>query len=169
MKTLFACLLLLTSASVCIGQAPDKNTWGDAFNSVGATLELREFARAEVGGQKVVSYSMIATGLPKDAEYSLWTRLVGGDPHAVAAAFIDKDGLVVNVLADPIHKIAEDPINLRVVAGKGEPKQFALVSNDGRYRVFGEAVPFPIENAAGPCHVSAIMQAANYSAVKIVV
>jgi hypothetical protein len=36
--------------------------------------------------------------------------LVGSDPQSVANAFINKDGLVVNVLADPAHGVAEDPI-----------------------------------------------------------
>ena len=92
---------------------------------------------------------------------------MGGDPQGVANAFINKDGLVVNALPDPAHQIAEDPINLKVVAGRGEPKQFALISNDGRYRAFGQSIPFPIENNMGSCHLSAVMQAANYNAVLI--
>ena len=69
----------------------------------------------------------------------------------------------------PFTKIAEDPINLKVVAGRGEPKQFAVISNDGRYRAFGQSVPFPIENTVGSCHISATKLAANYSSVFIVV
>lgn len=75
--------------------------------------------------------------------------LVGSDPQSVANAFINKDGLVVNVLADPAHGVAEDPINLKVVAGRGEPKLFGVISDDGRFRVFAEVVPFPIEDSAG--------------------
>src|SRR5215469_674127 len=169
MKTIIAFLISFVSSTASFGQVPDKNEWGEKFNSNGATLVLKESGRTRINGQTVVSYSLFASGLPKDVDYTLWTRLVGRDPQGVANAFINKDGLVVNVLADPAHKIAEDPINLKVVAGIGEPKQFALISNDGRYRVFGQSVPFPIENTVGACHISATMLAANYSAVFIVV
>jgi hypothetical protein len=42
---------------------------------------------------------VFVSGLPKDVEYTLWTRLAGRDPQSVADALISKDGLVVNVLA----------------------------------------------------------------------
>lgn len=48
-------------------------------------------------------------------------------------------------------------------------KKFALISNDGHYRAFGQVVPFPIENVAGPCHISAEMQAPNYFTVLVAV
>ena len=38
------------------------------------------------------------------------------------------------------RKVAEDAINLKVVAGKGEPKRFAVISNDGEHRVFGQVI-----------------------------
>jgi len=168
MKTIIAFLISFVSSTTFLGQVPDKNEWGEKFNSKGAMLVLKESGRTRINGQTLVSYSLFASGLPKDVDYTLWTRLVGGEPQGVANAFVNKDGLVVNVLADPVHKIAEDPINLKVVAGRGEPKQFALISNDGRYRAFGQSVPFPIENTVGSCHISATMLAANYSAVFIV-
>jgi hypothetical protein len=38
------------------------------------------------------------------------------------------------------RKVAEDAINLKVVAGKGEPKRFAVISNDGEQGVFGQVI-----------------------------
>lgn len=169
MKTLTTLLISCVLSMACLAQTPDKNEWGEKFNSDGARLVLKELGRNRANGQTVITYRMFSSGLPKDAEYTLWTRVGSGDPQGVATAYINKDGLVVNILADPAHNIAEDPINLKVVAGKGEPKRFALVSSDGHYRVFGQVVPFPIENTAGPCHISVVMLAANYSAVLIVV
>lgn len=168
MKTVI-CVFLSCFSFTCLGQIPDKREWGEKLNSNGARLVLKESGRSRMKGQTVVSYALFASGLPKDIEYALWMRLVGGEPQGVAAAFINKDGLVVNVLADPAHKVAEDPINLKVVAGRGEPKQFALISNDGQYRVFGQAVPFPIESTVGSCHISAEMLAANYSTVLVTI
>src|SRR6516162_281571 len=117
MKTIIAFLISFVSSTTSLGQVPDKNEWGEKFNSKGAMLVLKESGRTRINGRTVVSYGLFASGLPKDVDYTLWTRLVGGEPQGVANAFVNKDGLVVNVLADPVHKIAEDPINLKVVAG----------------------------------------------------
>ena len=169
MKTLIVSLVCCVLSVACLGQTSEKFEWGEKHNSDGATLLLKETGRNRANGQTVITYNLYVAGLPKDVDYTLWTRLVGDNPQPVADAFINKDGLVVNVLADPAHNVAEDPINVRVVAGRGEPKLFALIANDGRYRVFGQVVPFPIENASGPCRISATMTGQNYSGVLVVV
>jgi hypothetical protein len=167
MKTVIALLLCSVLSVRCFGQLKDSIDWGEKFNSIGATLVLKETGRARVNGQTVVTYHMFASGLPKNVDYTLWLRLVGSEPQTVADAYINKDGLVVNVLADPAHNVAEDPIDLKVFAGRGEPKRIGVISNDGRYRVFAEVVPFPIENAVGPCKISATMMVPNYAGVQI--
>jgi hypothetical protein len=93
---------------------------------------VKEIDRARVNGQTVVKYHLFVSNLPKDSEYTLWWKLPGTEPQTVASAFINKDGLVVNVLADPTNNVAEDSIDLIVVAGRGEPKEFGLISNDGK-------------------------------------
>jgi hypothetical protein len=152
-----------------LGQTSEKLEWGEKYNSDGATLLLKEIGRNRPNGQTVITYNLYVAGLPKDVEYTLWTRLVGNKPQAVADAFVNKDGLVVSVLSDSAHNVTEDPINLKVVAGRGEPKLFAVIANDGRYRVFGQVVPFPIENTSGPCRISATMAGQNYIGVSVVV
>src|SRR6266478_2458577 len=169
MKTLVALLVCHVLCTASFAQTQDKMDWGEKFNSNRATLVAIEGGRTRVNGQTVVTYNLFASGLPRDVEYTLWVKLVGSDPEAGPDAFINKDGLIVNVLSDPAHNVAEDPINLKVVAGRGEPKQFAVIANDGRYRVFGQVVPFPIENAGGPCNISATMMGPNYSGVFVVV
>jgi hypothetical protein len=167
MKTVLTLLVCCIVSVFCFGQLKDKIDWGEKFNSTGATLILKEIGRNRANGQTVITYNMFASGLPKDVGYSLWMRLVGSDPRSVADAFINKDGLVVNILADPEHGVAEDPINLKVVAGRGEPKGFGVISDDGRFRVFVEVVPYPIENSDGPCKLSATMMAADYLMVQV--
>jgi hypothetical protein len=169
MKTLTALLVCCVLCATCFPQAESKMDWGEKFNSNGATLVVKEGGRSRVNGKTVITYNLFVSGLPRDAEYTLWMKLVGSNPQAVANAFINKDGLIVNVLSDPAHNIAEDPINLKVVAGRGEPKQFAVIANDGRQRVFGQVVPFPIERASGPCNISATMMGPNYNGVSVVV
>jgi hypothetical protein len=135
--------------------------WGDARSEEGG--------RSRVNGHTIIAYNLIATGLPRDVNCTLWMKPVGNNPQAVADAFINKNGLVVNLLADPAHNVAEDPINLKVVAGRGEPKQFAVISNDGQYQAFGQVVPFPMEKTGGACNISVTMAGANYSGVFVVV
>jgi hypothetical protein len=166
-KTLIALLACCALSLPCWGQTNVE--WGEKFNSAGANLVVKETGRVRTNGQTVITYNLFVSGLPKEAEYTLWTKLPGTNPQGVADAFINKDGLVVNVLADPEHNVAEDPINLKVVAGRGEPKQFAIISNDEKYRVFGQVIPFPIATESGPCSISVTMMGPNYSAVYIVV
>lgn len=169
MKTIGRLFTLGVLAAVGFAQTQDKIEWGEKFNSDGATLILKEIGRTRIKNQTVITYNAFASGLPKDVDYTLWTRLVGSEPQAVADAYINKDGLVVNILADPARNIAEDPINIKVFAGLGEPKNFGLIANDGHVRAFGQVVPFPIENKAGQCSISATMSMPNYFMVSIVV
>ena len=167
MKTLAALLLCYLLSTSCFAQTEDKMDWGEKFNSNGATLLVKEVGRSRVNGLTVITYNLFASGVPGDIDYSLWVKPVGSNPQAVADAYINKNGLIVNLLADPAHHVAEDPMNLRVFAGRGEPKRFAVIANDGSYRAFGQVVPFRIENSSGPCHISATMVEPNYSAVLI--
>ena len=169
MKTLAALLLCYFLCIACFSQTEGKMDWGEKFNSNGATLVVKERGRSRLNGQTVITYNLFASGLPRDVEYTLWMKPVGSNPQAVADAFINKDGLVVNVLADPARNVAEDPINLKVVAGRGEPKQFAVIANDGQHRAFGQVIPFPIEKTNGPCSISVTMTGPNYSGVLVVV
>jgi hypothetical protein len=169
MKTIIALFVCGISSVACFGQMKDQMEWGEKFNSNGTALILKEVGRNRASGQTVITYRLFASGLPRDGEYTLWMRLVGSNPQAGADAFINKDGMVVSVLSDPAHNVAEDPINVKVVAGRGEPKQFALIANDGRYRVFGQVVPFPIEKTTGACSISATMMGQNYIGVLVVV
>jgi len=169
MKVSIALVASCLLSVACLGQTSDKMEWGEKFNSDGAQLALKEAGRNRANGQTVITYKMFVSGLPKDVEYTLWVRPVGSNPQAVADAYINKEGLVVSVLSDPAHNVSEDPIDLKVVAGRGEPKQFGVISNDGRYKVFGQVIPFPIENMAGSCRISAAMLGQYYSEVLIVV
>jgi hypothetical protein len=165
--------MLVTLLASCVLSLPcwgqTNAEWGEKYDSPGATMVVKELGRVRTNGQTVVTYHLFVSGLPKDLNYVLWWKLPGTNPQTVADAFINKDGLIVNVLADPAHNIAEDPIDLKVVGGRGELKQFGLVSDDAKYRVFGQVVPFPIATTSGPCSISATMMGPGYSMVYIVV
>ena len=137
--------------------------WMRGANSPGSILSLKETGRSAFQGRTVVSYRLFASGLPKGQHFTLWTWILGSEPKATADAFINADGLVVNRLGDATHK--EDPIDLRTFAGRGEPKRFALTSDDWNLQAFGEAVPFPIEQTSNGCKLSVETSAPDYSAV----
>lgn len=161
------CIALLSCALRCEGQVPPRDRWGEKFNSPGATLTYKEIGRTTMLGKTVITYNLFAAGLPKGEHYTLCTMNIGTDPGARADAYLNETGKVVNVLADPEHHVAEDPINLKVAAAKGEPLQFALVSDDRQLQAFTQIIPFPIEKDAGSGHLTAIETAPYYVAMFI--
>ena len=152
----------------CFAQSlPSRDQWGEKFNSPGAKLSYKEIGRTKIQGRTVITYNLFASGLPKDQHYVLCILNVGSDPQAVADAYLSSDGKVVSVLADPTRHVAEDPINAKVFGGKGEPIQFALISDDEHLRAFAQIIPFPMDEAAGPCHLSVIETGPYYFGVLI--
>lgn len=146
---------------------PNRDHWAETFNSPGARLSYKEIDRVKVQSRTVITYNLFADGLPKDKHYVLCVLNVGSEPRAVADAYLNADGKVVNVLADPAHHVSEDPINAKVFGGRGEPIQFALISDDDQSRAFTRIVPFPLEETAGPCHLSLLETGPYYSVVLI--
>ena len=133
MKSTLWHILALSALSLnCAAQGvPSSQEWGEKFNTANSKLVLIETGRSVSNGRSVVTYDLFASGLPRDAQYTLWTRLIGSEPQAAADALLNDKGKAVSLLADPEQHIAEDPINLKVFAGKGEPRQVALISKDG--------------------------------------
>ena len=146
---------------------PSSDHWGETFNTPSAKLSFKEIERATVQGRTVITYNLFASGLPKDKHYVLCVLNVGSEPRGVADAYLNGEGKVVNVLADPAHHVSEDPINAKVFGGKGEPIQFALISDDDQARAFTQIVPFPLEETAGPCHLSLIETGPYYLGVLV--
>ena len=141
------------------------DNWTKDTNSPGSTLTLKETGRDIVNGSTVVSYRLFASGLSKEQHFTLWIWTLGSEPQAVADAFINPDGLVVNRLGDVAHNVSEDPINVRLVAGLGERKRVALTSDDWTLQAFAGAIPFPLEKSANGCRLSVEMTAPDYAGV----
>jgi len=154
-RIVFVPLVCLLAASCLAQNAPSRDQWGEQFNSPGAKLTYKETGRTRTPEKTVITYNLFVSGLPKNAHYVLWVLHVGDDPQAISDADWNDEGKLVRVLADPGHHIAEDPIGAKVSGGKGEPTQFALISDDNQSRAFAEIIPFPMEVNQGPCHLSA--------------
>jgi hypothetical protein len=163
------CLVMLAcgvSLLECSAQVvPGRDRWGEKYNSPGAKLTYKEIGRTRIQDRTVITYNLFASGLSKDGHYVLCVLNVGSDPQATTDAYLNEEGKVVNLLADPSHYTAEDPINLKVFGGKGEPIQFALISDDDRSRAFAQIVPFPMEETSGPCHLTAIETGPYYAGI----
>ncbi len=167
-KLCFTLFFATIFSSVLSGQ--DKqftDDWTKGANSPGSTLTLKETGRAIVDGSTVVSYRLFASGLPRAQHFTLWQWTLGSEPQAVADAFINPDGLVVNRLADMTQNISEDLINLRMVGGRGERKRVALTSDDWTLQAFAGAIPFPLEKTGNGCKLSVEMTAPDYAAVVV--
>lgn len=171
-KTTFLSVTLLTFSAIvmCKGQTTiTRDHWGEKFNSPGTQLTYKETAHTSVQGRTVITYNLYASGLPKDQHCVLWVLNVGDDPRGNADAYLNEEGKVVNVLADPEHHVKEDPIDMKVFGGKAEPIGVALISDDGALTVFAQIIPFPMEKTSGPCHLSLVQRAPYYSVVSIAV
>jgi hypothetical protein len=108
---------------------PGRDQWSEKSNSPGAKLTYKEIGLARIQDRTVIYLPSVCV-LPKDGHYVLCVLNVGSDPRATTDAYLNEEGKVVNILADPAHHTAEDPINLKVFGRKGEPIQFALISDD---------------------------------------
>ena len=87
---------LLSVAACCAQTVPSRDQWGEKFNSHGAKLTYREIGRTTIQGRTVITYNLFASGIPKDQHYALCILNVGNDPKAVADAYLNGDGEVVN-------------------------------------------------------------------------
>jgi hypothetical protein len=164
--TVLATLISVFLCSSAVAQtAPPREKWSERFNSTGAKLTYRETGRTRVQGATVVTYNLFASGLPRDRDYVLWLLGLGKEPQTIADAYVNPEGKIVNVLADPQRHVAEDPIDLKVAGGKGEPFNFALVSDDDQWQAFTQIIPFPVEESAGPCRLSLVQTAPLHFAV----
>src|SRR5277367_2931117 len=163
------CFILLVTASLtcAAGGTFSNDDWGERFNTAGTKLVIKEAGRSRIEGRTIVVYELFASGFPLNLKYSLWMRLVESSPQLAADALLNSDGRVVSRVADLAHGVAEDPINLKVFAGRGEPKELALISTDGKFRAFGQVIPFPLDSFNKGCHLSAVMTGANYRGVYI--
>ena len=167
--SLFLCAVVICAADCLAQGAPGQDKWSEKFNSSGAKLTYKQTGREFAGGRTVLTYNLFATGLPRDQKYVLWTWGITTGPRAIADAYLNGDGKVVNVRADREAHVNEDPIDLRISGAKGEPVRFALVSADGTLHAFTRIIPFPMEKDSGACHLSVIELAPNYAGVQMVV
>ena len=149
-----------------------QKNWGPTMNSPGAAITLKEMSRQNMNGPTGITYRLFATGMPKDKLYSLVT--VSFDLRPVTnLQGITLDDLGVAICAgsrpDTCGDAAKpnDPIDLIILAAKGESKRFGLISSDGQNKAFVSVTPFPIEGKDRGCSVDVTLLLAHGEAVLI--
>jgi hypothetical protein len=142
-----------------------------ALHSPGAAVSLKETSREKAGSITGVKYRFVATGFPKDQVYNILNTSFDLQPRVnLDGVTLDDSGQAVcagrdDTCGDP--KKPNDPIDLIMVAAKGEPMRISLVSEDGRINASTYVVPFPIVGSDRGCSVEAILLMRNAEAVLV--
>jgi hypothetical protein len=136
--------------------------WGPKMNSSGVDMELRKTGEGQSDGGTFVSYQLRAHGVKDHQTYSLVTWEIQDWQPKVAMNGITFDNSGRAICAGQpgtcgTQKNPNDPIELVVYARSGEPKRFALISEDGKQKAVALVVPFPIESSDRGCSLSAML------------
>lgn len=148
-----------------------QRNWGAKMNSPGASISLKETSRKSTGRQTVVFYRIMTSGMPKEELYSLVLTSFDLQPKSVLEGIsLDESGQAVcsgrqGACGDPAKP--DDPIDLGLVAAKGEPKRFSLVSADGQVKAFTYVIPFPVRGTERGCSIEEVLLLQNAEAVLI--
>ena len=133
------------------------------INPQGIHLCFVQFDKRKVGGHNMVVYRGYAPGVATDQQYALITWPIGGQMQIVAnQVWINNHGLLMCAQPTKEEQNADsvsekDEIDFVVEAGKGEPKRFALVSQDPKLVIPGTLVPYPLEAKDKACSMQALL------------
>ncbi|HEY4359177.1 MAG TPA: hypothetical protein VGN16_25745 [Acidobacteriaceae bacterium] len=136
--------------------------WGPESNPSGMSFSLRIVNRSD----QALAVGMTTTGLPKDQTYTLMSWPIG-QPQAIVAG----EGVSLNDLGIPVctsgpgacqSEKPNEPINLAIPRTiPGEPVRLALISHDGKLKVFARLIPEPLANTDRGCTLNAIVLEPN--------
>ncbi len=158
--TLCVLLPLLCCVSLPLAaQSFNEDAWGR--NSPGVALQTAEGPREPTASGTQLTYMLAGKGFPSNLTYALWGWIPGRKPQMAidGVTFNAKGLLVCNPTSASCKGEAPDaPIKIKTTAVLGEPKRFAVVSDDGRVAGFTEVVPFPIEATSKNCKVSVVRE-----------
>jgi len=142
-----------------------QKNFGKKMNSPGVELSLEETTRSHAADRTLVRYRLYGTGLPSKTTFALMQVQIDGSVTQVM------DGVTLDASGQAICAGREgtcqgngpnDPIDLVVYAGKGEPKRFGLVSDDEAHvKGFVGVVPFPNATTDKGCRLESIIGTPN--------
>lgn len=162
LRTAVCALLLLLCCILTLpvtAQSFNEDAWGK--NSPGIELQAVEGPREHTASGTTLIYNLVGKGFPANQTYSLWGWIPGQKPRrAIPGVSFDKRGVLVcsGKPGGCTGQGLDDPVNIKTTAVLGEPKRFAVVSDDGTVAGFTEAVPFPIEATNKTCKLSVVRE-----------
>lgn len=134
-----------------------------AQNPQGIHLRFAQFDKRKIGDGNFIVYRAYAPGIPTGQRYSLIQWTVGESLQSVTDdVWVNDRGLLMcskpakeQLNADSVP--TENEVDFVVQAGRGEPKRFALISEDHRTIIPGTLVPYPLEAKDKTCSVQALL------------
>jgi len=137
------------------GVAPCR--WDPACSTAGVQVALREKSRFAMGGQKLVEYELVATGLPANRLFTLWLFPFGERPVPVVGGVTgDSTGRAACADSSVLARANPPPAGGRCIMPfplmmplesfvPSEPAKAALISADDSVRAYAAAFPVPLE------------------------
>lgn len=131
-------------------------------SSPGVVFVLEETARTTLADTtQEVTYRMSASGFPQGKTYSLWFKRIGEESkRLVNKLYVDDSGVMIAQELRPGIDVPFLPAPLAEVLPltldhfqPGEPVSLSLVSEDKQIKGYGKAIPVPIEDRDGSCHL----------------
>jgi hypothetical protein len=132
--------------------------WGAKMNSPAASITVKETSRKSTGQQTVVFYRVFTSGMPGQGLHLVVTPFNLQSMIATNGVTLDDSGQAMT---------SGSALDLGVVAAKGEPKRFSLVSDDGQVKAFFYIMPFPVTETDHGCSVERTLLLQHAEAVLI--
>jgi hypothetical protein len=143
----------------------------NALHSPGVAISLKEKSREKVENATAVRYRLLGTGFPRDKVYEILETSFYLQPQVnLDGVTFDDSGQAICAGKDDTcgdSQKPNDPIDLIMLAAKGEPKRISLVSEDGQVKASTYVVPFPNVGSDRLCFVEAILLLPNAEAVLV--
>jgi hypothetical protein len=123
-------------------------------------LIFKEKSRKKTDEGTVLTFDVSAPGLPTDRHYTLvaWPLNRGIEPARSGITLTADGRLTCTGKTQADCKAESDPIiSIAVTAARGEPKRFALISDDQKEKALGTIVPFPIIGKDAGCTLEVLL------------
>jgi hypothetical protein len=151
---------MLQVATKLMGQ---QHSWDEAAANSATKLIFKEKSRKKTDQGTVITYAVSAPDLPKDRHYSLMGWPLNREIAPLRGGItLNAEGSLLCTGKTPADctpaKTGDDPvIDIALQFAKGEPKRFALISDDQKSKALATVVAFPITSKDANCSLEALL------------
>jgi hypothetical protein len=166
----------VSDAALAQQAAHTANTTRDWLNgklsTPGTSAELREVSRTNQSGQLALRYNVFVKGVPKDQTYTLfsWPINAPSPSEQMKGLSIANDGLVVCAGRMPVQCVGDkedDPVGFTLSPARGEVVRMALVSANGKTKLFFATIPDPIIQKNKTCSLEVVRLTPQFELVLV--